>query len=384
MEDNSTSVLGSPIYEQLAARIRKLISEGDYQAGQMLGSEHELARRENISRMTVRRASEMLVHEGLLERRPGKGLFVRHTGGTTTRLVQVIAGNLQWVPGMEISRGAQTVARQRGIQIQLYDAHGDMELDVAVLRQLPSGLAAGAIVMSLHNPTFNEAVYELKVKGFPFVLVDQRLQDIEVTSVTADNRSGGYQVGKAILELGHRRVAYIGDLFATTARDRLVGFQDAHADAGLPFNRSLVVDLPVGKDPLGDWSACVTAATKDLMSRPAPPTALFCSCDAVARSASRALMGMGIRIPQDVSLVGFDDDPLAEWLTPALTTVRQPFSAMGQAAIEALCKRMANPAAAVEHLVLPVALVRRASLAAPGGTVDAEQTTSTLEKQGDR
>ena len=363
MSNSTGNKIGLPIYEALADRIRQSIRVGEYSSGQMIGSEYELARRESISRMTVRRASELLVNEGLVERRPGKGLYVR-SDRVNTRMVQMVAGNLQWEPSLQVSRGAQTVAKQRGIQVQLYDAHGDVELDLAMLRQLPTSQARGAIVVSLHSPTFNEAVYQLKVEKFPFVLVDQRLQDIEVSSVTADDHSGGYQVGQVFTQAGHKRIAFIGDLDATTVRDRQAGLRDAIADAGQRFDRSLVLDLQAGMDRMGDWSARIDVCVRDVMGRPNPPTAIFFSCDAVARTAYRTLLQMGLRIPQDVSVMGYDDDPLAEWLTPGLTTVRQPFLGMGQAAMEMLCRRMGNSHLPVEHQVLPVELVNRGSVAA--------------------
>lgn len=351
------------MYEALAERLRRSIRRGDFQPGQLLGSEHELARQQSISRMTVRRASEILVSEGLIERRPGRGLYVR-SGSVGTTLVQVVAGNLQWEPSLQVSRGVQQVARQRGIQVQLYDAHGDELLDLEMLRRLPSGSAKGAVIVSLHGPQFNEAVYELRSKRFPFVLADQRLHDIEVPSVTADNYAGGYAAGKLLLSKGHRRIAFVGDLVASTVMDRLSGLRDAFADAAVAFDRGLVVDLLAEKDRLGDWSAHIEKAVSDLMGRPTPPTAIFFSCDGVARPGFRALLQMGVRVPDDVSIVGFDDDAtIAEWLSPGLTTVRQPFTQMGEAAIELLCKLIADPMAKVEHRTLPVQLIERGSVA---------------------
>src|SRR5690606_19733286 len=183
------------------------------------------------------------------------GLYVRGGESASQRLrtVQVIAGNLSWEPSLQVSRGVQAMARGERFQVQLYDAHGDAESDLEMLHQLPDGQAKGAVIVSLHSPEFAEAVCWLKTTGFPFVLVDQRMRDIEVSSVVADNYDGGYQVGRMLVELGHRRIAFMGDLVAATVQDRLAGLRDAIADAGLPFEPSFVVDLPTGDDRLGDW-----------------------------------------------------------------------------------------------------------------------------------
>ena len=134
METSTAKRPTVPIYEALADRIRQSVRDGRFSAGQLIGSEYELARQEKISRMTVRRASELLVEEGLLERRPGKGLYVRGHG-VSTRTVQMIVGNLQWESSAQVARGAQRVSKERGVQMQIYDAHGDSDSDVAVLKQ---------------------------------------------------------------------------------------------------------------------------------------------------------------------------------------------------------------------------------------------------------
>jgi DNA-binding LacI/PurR family transcriptional regulator len=362
------------MYLDLAEKLRNAIRQGEYGPGVLIGSEYELARRENMARMTVRRASQLLVNEGLIERRPGKGLFVRGPQ-TTVRTVQFIAGNLQWESSLQVSRGAQSVARREGVQIQLYDAHGSTVEDLELLRQLPSAQPAGAIVMSLHSAEFNAALIRLRAQNFPIVLVDQRMQDVAIPSVTSDNQAGGFYVGQALLAQGHRRIAFIGDLVATTVRDRLAGLRDAIADAGVPFDRALVADLSDGADRLADWSVTIDRATRRLMAMPDPPTAIAFSCDGVARPAYRTLAALGLRIPQDVSVAGFDDDPLAEWLSPALTTVKQPFFDMGRAAMELLCRQMANPNAPAERLVLPVVFVPRDSLAPASPDGSCKRTT---------
>lgn len=355
---------GMPIYESLAERLRGSIREGRYAPGDLIGSEHELARQESISRMTVRKASDLLINEGLLERRPGKGLYVR--GRTNANgVVQVVVGNLLWETSLQMARGVQEAVKGDGIHVQLYDAHGDVDLDLQMIDHLPSGNARGAVIVSLHSPRFSQAICRLHAAGFPFVLLDQRMRDIDVSSVTADNHSGGYMAGEHLLKHGHQRIAFIGDLIAATVQDRLAGLRDAMGDADLPFRRSMVVDLTVGGDRFGDWSDIVAAGVVRLMAEPSPPTALFCSCDAVARQAYRTLESLGLSVPNDVSIVGYDDDPIAEYVQPKLTSIRQPFRAMGQAAMDLLRDRIASAQGPVQTRTLPVQLIERNSVVPP-------------------
>ncbi len=349
----------SALYLDLADSLRSAIVKGRWKPGQMIGSEHGLARTRKLSRVTVRKASERLVQEGLLERRPGKGLFVR-TPGSDTGIIQLVAGNLAWAPAIQVARGMQEVVGARGGTVQLHDAHGDAMANAERVRRLADGPARGAVILGLTAPAFIAALYELRARNFPFVLVDQRLHDLPVPSVQADNRAGGRLAAGELLERGHRCIAFLGDLAADTVRARCDGLRDAIDDQGLPFDRSLVVDLKPD-DPFADWSPLVADAVTALMARPAPPTAIMASCDAVARAAVLTLRRLGRRVPDEVSLTGFDDDPLAELVDPPLTTVRQPFTAMGRAAGDLLYRLMAGQSADAQ--VLPVELVRRASVA---------------------
>ena len=362
-----TGIKPDAIYLTLASTMRQQITDRTYRPGDMIASEHELARREKVSRVTVRRASDVLIQEGLVERRPGKGLFVcAKEALPRTLTIQVVAGNLAWEPCLQAARGIQTAAREQRAQVQLHDAHGNEAEDIELIRRLPDGGAHGAVIVALHSTAFVEALYGLKVRNFPFVLVDQRLRDLEVPSVMADNHGGGYALGKHLVDLGHRRVAFVGDLIADTVQSRLLGLRDAFGDAGLPFDRSLVVDLkPASR--LDDWTPQVIAQATPLLTRADRPTAIFASCDAVARAVYHAAQAQGLNVPRDLSVTGFDDDPLASLLTPPLTTVRQPFAEMGREAFVLLHNSIRNREAPAEHRQLAVQPIFRASTGAPRG-----------------
>lgn len=354
----------SALYVELANSLRQDLASGRFRPGDAFASEHDLARRRKLSRVTVRKASDLLIGEGLLERRAGKGLFVRQPTLRATAIIQVVCGNLEWAPSLQATRAIQEAARPHGFQVQIYDAHGNMTEDLDAIRNLPGTPARGAIIFGLHSVAFAEAVYGLKVSGFPCVLIDQRLADLDVPSVMADNHAGGYLAGQALAGQGHQRIAFIGDLEADTVQQRLAGMRDAIGDAGLPFNRSLLKDVS-SADRLANWSDHVDRQVRDLFAGQAPPTAIFASCDAIARDVYAALGRLGLMVPHDVSVVGFDDDPLAEVLAPPLTSVSQPFADMGRAAFALLHRRILEPHSPVEHRHVPVRLVSRASIASP-------------------
>jgi DNA-binding LacI/PurR family transcriptional regulator/biotin operon repressor len=352
------------VASDLISRLRESINSGEAAPGEQLGSEYALARETGLSRHAVRQAVNTLIDDGLVERRAGQGLFVREPS-LDVRDVQLVVGNLAWETMMHFARGARDFGRQRGVRMRLNDAHGDLELDLELLRHLPREGADGAIIGSLHTRRFAEVLFELKNQGFPFVLADELPDYLDVSAVAAGNYEAGQRVGQELLALGHQRIAFVGDLIAPTVRARLDGLRDAVNDAGVAFDRSLVVELEQDTERFEDWPSQVQKAVGHLMRRADRPTAIFFSCDAAAAPAYPMLKKLGFAIPDDVSVVGFDDASLGQWLEPPLSTVRQPMHAMGYAAMELLLKRIEDSEAPTEQRVLEAEWIRRDSLAAP-------------------
>jgi len=353
------------VYDDLLERMRQSIIRGIHKPGDFVGTEQELGRTAGISRVSVRRATDQLIREGLIERRPGKGLFVRRRD-LATRLIQIVVPDLAFEQCVQIARGAQELGAERGFQVQVYDAHNRMDREIGFLERLPEAVE-GALVLSWHHPRFTETLLKLKQKGTPFILVDEHSSDIEVSSVTADNYAGGMAVGHALIDMGHRTIGFIGNLSAGTVRARLEGLRDAIGDRGLPFNRAHVMDLAV--QPQEDWAERIALRTRELLSRPDRPTAVFYSNDQVAAEGLRTIRAMGIRVPEELSVVGFDNSPLCRWLDPPLASVEQPSFEMGRAAMEMLLDRLQAPPTAkppaVRQVTLPVKWIPRTSIGAP-------------------
>ena len=361
-----TSLGATPPYARLADVLRRRLREEGPAPGAFLGTETEIAREGGVSRMTARRAVQALVDEGLVERRAGRGVFVRGEGGAT-RAVRFLAGNLLWAPAVRVAQALQEDAPDAGLDVSVFDARGDLAALLAELRALPESGAAGAIVMSQHDPAFNRALAELVAADFPFVVIDQALADLPAPSVAADNRAGGRLAAEALLAAGHRRFAFLGDLAADTTAARAQGVADACAAALVP--PPAVFDIPGRR--FADWEPAIRGRIAEMLRVRPRPTALVCSCDAVALHAIRALSEAGHSVPRDLSVTGFDDDPIAEWASPALTTVRQDFAEMGHRAFAALVAQLGkaeapeSPAVPPAHEAVPVTLVERSSIAPP-------------------
>ncbi|SDZ26088.1 LacI family DNA-binding transcriptional regulator [Herbiconiux ginsengi] len=258
--------------------------------------------------------------------------------------------------------GAQQAARERGLTLVLINTTRDA-LDIqrdtdALLRQQVDGV----LYATMYH---REIALPESLRAVPTVLIDSTSEDGRVPSVVPDEEGGAYVAVDELIRHGHRRIGFItnsDDVPAT--RGRLAGYRKALADAGLDFDPTLVVAEP--SETPGGYKAAV-----EVLGRPDRPTGLFCYNDRMAMGAYRAAAELGLRIPDDLSLVGFDNQELiAEGLYPALTTVALPHFEMGEWALGALTTLMeagddSDQETVYEVAVLPCPLVRRQSVAAP-------------------
>jgi LacI family transcriptional regulator len=206
------------------------------------------------------------------------------------------------------------------------------EHDSIPLEHLADGSLDGAILTTtLLDSSLPAALSE---RGFPFVLLNREVDDAPCDVCVVDNHRGGMLAASELVSLGHTEIAALfGPSTTSTGRDREAGFRAGLAEAGIPLPDERC------RRSAFDWAAGHAAALELLDSR---PTAMFCSNDILALGAFNALRGRGVRIPDDVSLIGFDDVLLASWEVFQLTTVSQDISGMVSTATELLLTRMAS------------------------------------------
>ena len=348
----------TPPYAVLEGKLRAVAAESA--PGDSLGTEVAIAREHGVSRMTARKAVNALVAEGLVERRAGVGLFIRREESITRRF-RVVAGNLLWDVAMKIASGVRREALEHGADIELRDAGGDMRAFLREIRALPGSGVAGAVILSTHDSRLESALKGLKSAGFPFAVADRVPRDDGVPSSVSDNIAGGRLVADELADAGHESLAFLGDIASDTVAVRWQGFAERCSERGLAEPDCFDI-AKVGR--FESWEAEICRQVRGLLAKRRRPTGLFCSCDAVARFAMRALEAGGLSVPRDMSVVGFDNDPIAEWTTPSLTTVAQDFHAIGSAAVRALLARLSNPGGEAASETVPIGLVRRGSVAA--------------------
>ncbi len=219
-------------------------------------------------------------------------------------------------------------------------------------RLLDGSVDGAVLTTSQLRSSLPQQLHEHRV---PFVQLNRVSELVDADSVTADNAAGGRAVADLLVATGHRDVAAIlGPLETSSAAERERGFRAGLRSAGLSLPADRVVrgwfSYEVGRDGM-----------RALFRRPDPPGAVFCINDIVAVGALNALADMGLRAPEDVTVVGFDDLAIASWPTFRLTSVRVDFAGMARRAAQVLLERVGQPDAPVVHERFPVELVPRAT-----------------------
>ena len=268
-----------------------------------------------------------------------------------------------WNPGFtEIARGVEERTGESWTVLMSNSAR-DTARESRYLREYASRRVAGLIVIP--NDEATEPLHQLWHADIPLVLVDRVETDPSTLSVSVDDRTGGGLAADHLLGLGHRRVAFVGDPEAALpVRARFAGFQERIAASGAD------VEVEVLPAPLTIDAGLVVG--RELAARPAPgrPTAIATAVDLLAIGVLQGLLSAGVRVPDEVSLVGYDDIPFTAQLSVPLTSVARPHQEMGRAAAGLLLQVVDGQEPATRHVVLAPELVVRSSTAPPGGGQD--------------
>jgi LacI family transcriptional regulator len=257
-----------------------------------------------------------------------------------------------------IVAGVAEAAYQHEMGLALWPTEHQHAREVSLLDRLTRGAADGAVLI-LPEQSSEELARALD-NSCPFVVVDPLLAlDVRVPCVSAAHRSGADQAMEHLLALGHRRIAAItGPPGWVATEERRAAYRAALADAGIARDPALEVEADFQFEP-GE------VAAGSLLDLPKPPTAIFALSDAMAIGAMGAARQRGVRVPEDLSIVGFDDLKYATIVAPGLTTVRQPLAEMGRTAVGLLLRLMEPRRTGPLHIELPTRLVVRDSTGPP-------------------
>ncbi|MCH7229778.1 LacI family DNA-binding transcriptional regulator [Glycomyces sp. L485] len=311
--------------------------------------------RSDVAPETRKRVEELLTERGYQRRRSTRAQ------SPNARLVDLVFNELDSPWAVEILRGVEDAAHSAGVGTVVSAVHRRRASTEQWLDNLRTRASDGVIlvVSQLSSPIL-EQLRHLRV---PMVVLDPAGgPTMDAPTIGATNWAGGLTATEHLIELGHRRIGFIhGPKQVLCSRARFDGYRAALEAAGIPFDPALVCD--------GDfYHQSGFDAAKELLGLDDAPTAIFASSDQMAFGAYEAIRQRGLRIPEHVSVVGFDDLPESRWTSPPLTTVRQPLSEMGSLAARTVLDMAAGNAVDSPRLELATEMVVRESTATPGRT----------------
>ena len=255
----------------------------------------------------------------------------------------------------EVAAGATGVLREEGYTVVLVDDAASDKEELAAAHTFLATRVAGVLL----TPVSGAATAFVRQHGLPVVEIDRQFSR-GCDAVLIDNVAAAHELTTHLLRLGHRRIALlIDETDWTTGKGRLQGYTDAHRAAGMSVDDRLVIQS-------GFDAETVSAQARELLALRKRPTALFAANNLLAELAWRAAADAQLRIPTDLSLVGFDDAPWMSMVTPGITTVSQPAFELGVRAARVLLSRIDKPARA-RAVRLASRLIERGSTAAPTG-----------------
>ncbi|MBT5185918.1 MAG: LacI family DNA-binding transcriptional regulator [Kordiimonadaceae bacterium] len=253
-----------------------------------------------------------------------------------------------------VIRGIEQTAQKLGYAILLGDTQGLREREYTYANMVKTSQADGIIQLDCHMPFADEQ----DAKKFPIINVCDCMKNSDIPTIQLDNVAAAKEITEHLIQLGHQKIGLIhGPKDSVITKDRIKGYSQAIKKANLSFDQSIIVE--------GDYSVNSGAqAAYNLLKASALPTAIFCFNDEMAIGAIHQIKEMGFKIPEDISVAGFDDNSFAEYSDPPLTTVSQPAEDFGSRAMSMIYDVINDNEIGTTNIFLPYKLINRKSTAA--------------------
>ncbi|MBU4047478.1 LacI family transcriptional regulator [bacterium] len=253
----------------------------------------------------------------------------------------------------EIARGVEDAANKNDFNIILCNTDDRLKKERTYLEILRGKRVDGLILGTAHIK--DKSILELEKNNFPYILVSRNIEELDKNCVIVDDEAGGIMATEYLIKLGHRRIAHItGPLKIRSALNRLKGYKLALKKYGIEYRDELVGE--------GDFRIKGGyQVMKRFLKLAEPPTAIFAANDLLALGAMQAIQKKNFHIPEDFSVIGFNDIELASFVYPALTTIRQPMLEMGALAVKMLLRIIEEGEFNQRKIVLKPKLIIRES-----------------------
>ena len=329
---------------------------------------NDVARLAGVSTMTVSRVingsgyssveTRARVNSAITELGYMPNALARQLRSKRTRTIALVLTDIANPFFTTVARGVEDAARLKGYAVMFCNTDESEVEELEYIRVLIQRRVDGVLLVPATNSS--ESLELLRKHGLPVVVLDRRLSAADVDGVRGDSEAGGHLAVRHLLDLGHRRIAVLtGPETVSTAVDRVAGYRRALADEGLSFDDEIVV--------FGEFNeASGREMTERVLAIRPRPTAIFAGNNFIAFGAIQALREAALGIPDDMSVVVFDDLPQGWVFDPFLTVVAQPAYEIGRQAAELMLERLAGDAPVEPRtIVLPGALITRRSTSQP-------------------
>lgn len=366
------------LYKRVYESLRDAIAQGAYPVGERLPSEAELSKQFEVSPITVKRALEMLRTDGMIMRRPRIGTVVTSATPTTTRagadpdtatrLIGCVLTSFDDTFGNKIIEGVLAAAGA-GTHVIIKRSGGDLAEEDACIRALVDAGVEGLILLPSSSEYIPPAALELVTRRFPVVILDRLFDGIPVSAVCSDNLGGGRAATEHLLELGHQTVGFVSSAsHVSSSDDRRSGYIHAHATNHLPLENRAELHS-IGSTVPGSTVTVEEDVLRLVEFVQAHPdiTGYVAAEYNIALMLREACDRVGLRIPEDISIVCFDHpDAFFDTGIFRFTHIRQAQRELGVKGVESVQRQIDAPHE-IEKIVLPTELVPGISTAAPRG-----------------
>jgi DNA-binding LacI/PurR family transcriptional regulator len=350
-----------PLYQQVADSIRADVMSGRIESGEQLGSHHALARKYEVSLITIKRALNDLVRDGILYSRAGKGTFVHDTSATRlslgTKTIGLVLRDLKSPFFSLITQSVEEYASQKGYILLLSNSSQQIEKEENFIRHFHEIGVSGLIIASMsHEYTASALLREIFEKNYPCIVVSY-FKDPDVYFVGTDHEQGAYMATRHLLSVGHRSIGYVdGELGNVVGELRKKGYLRALAEKGLSVPDQFIFRLRERGEE-HDYSSGYEVG-KIFAKQTGRPEAMFIYNDLAALGFEQAVLDSGLQVPDDVAIIGFDGIERGQYARVPLTTIQQPFDRIGALAVENLIKRIEGKPVEIKTVLEPRLIIR--------------------------
>ncbi|MDB5054650.1 MAG: araR [Bacilli bacterium] len=325
-----------PKYLQLKQEILSWFHSGQFMPTEQMPSENEIAEKFQMSRQTVRQTFGELEQEGWLYRIQGKGTFVAKPQIQQEKSIQTIGFLTTYISDYifpHIVRGAEAVLRQKGYRLFLSSTDNDKEKEKDCLKMMLNQSLSGMIIEPTKSAEGNPNLsyfLSMDYQKIPYIMINERYTEMDCPYIKVDDESGGFQAAEHLIQLGHRRIAGFFKTDDLQGVHRLKGFIRAHHQYQVPLSPELAIHYTTEEKVLKPYEAALGL----LGHTDQRVTAFVCYNDELAVQLLGAIRQVGLSVPQDISIVGFDDSSLATATEIQLTTLSHPKTEIGTEAAE--------------------------------------------------